>query len=215
MNDISCNQIIYILDKRSQFKARYISIFQKTIENTSNSIKIDTKIININEIDFIIKRLKESPLFNNTNIKFELFYRSSRDGEDTVKLHQICDGKKNVIIFMKSEQGNCYGGFSNIGWETRTIDNLEWPVDDNAFLFSLNNKKIFNAIKGKNKICWISNEYGLSFSGSLTFSDKFLTKSSRNLYKEISENFENCTINDFNSGITHCKLSELEVFQIK
>ena len=65
---------------------------------------------------------------------------------------------------MKGEQGNRYGGFSNIGWESRD-GKSEYPIDDNAFLFSIDNKKIFKAIKGKNKICWInSDEFGLCFS---------------------------------------------------
>ena len=45
---------------------------------------------------------------------------------------------------MTSEQGNRYGGYSNIGWEARPKGKWEYPIDDNAFLFSLNNKKIFN-----------------------------------------------------------------------
>ena len=116
---------------------------------------------------------------------------------------------------MRSEQGNRYGGFSNIGWETRPKRKWEYPIDDNAFLFSLNKKNIFKAIKGKNKICWVnSDEYGLSFYTSLVFYNKFLTIKKTNICDKISQSFENCNIKDFNSGITDCKFSELEVFQI-
>ena len=114
---------------------------------------------------------------------------------------------------MKSEQGNRYGGFSNIGWESK--DEWEYPYDDNAFLFSIDNKKIFKAIKGKNQICWISgDEYGLCFGSSLIFKNKFLTKENRNLHDEPNLYFEGCTLKDFNSGLTFCKFKELEVFHI-
>ena len=138
----------------------------KTLKNNNDNDKasIDSKITNLNEIDFIINLLKESPSITNKNIHFQLLYRGTRDGDDSTTIHKICDAKKNIIIFMISEQGNKYGGFSNIGWESRQKQEWEYPIDDNAFLFSINRKKIFNALKGKNKICWVnSDEYGLSF----------------------------------------------------
>ena len=136
-------------------------------------------------------------------------------GYNAIKLHKKCCGNKNVIIFMKSEEGNKYGGFSNIGWETRNRGKWEYPIDDNAFLFSIDNKKIFKAKKGKNSMCWInSDEYGLSFYRSLMFYNHFMTVEKTNLGIDIEKNFMNCNKNDFNSGLTSCKFSELEVFKI-
>ena len=64
--------------------------------------------------------------------------------------------------------------------------------------FFVQRKKIFNAIKGKNKICWInSDEYELSFYHSIGFYNKFLTKEYDNIFEHISSNFENCSKNDF------------------
>ena len=159
--------------------------------------------------------MKESPIINNKNFKFDLLYRGTRDGDDTINLHKKCDGYKNVIIFMKSEEGKKYGGFSNIGWETRNEGKSEYPIDDNAFLFSLDNKKIFKAQKGKNKICWInSEEYGLCFFRTLLFCNHFLTVKNTNIYSDLETNFIDCHKNDFNSGLKSCKFSELEVFKI-
>ena len=115
---------------------------------------------------------------------------------------------------MRSEEGKKYGGFSNIGWETRNLGKYEQPFDDNAFLFSLDSKKLFKAQKGKNQICWISDEYGLCFSGALIFHNQFMTMKKRNLHDNIGKYFIGCNKNDFNSGLNDCKLSELEVFVI-
>ena len=189
------------------------NINEKNNNNNEESfIEIDSKITNINEIDFIINHFRKKLFFK--NFKFTLLYRATKDGDDTIKLHKICDHKNDVIIFMKSEQGNIYGGFSHIGWESRNKKSC-YQIDNRAFLFSLSNKKLFEAIKGKAAICWINNdEYGLCFDGSLSFRNHFLTKETRNLYNDISLYFKNCKVNDFNSGINECKLSELEVFQI-
>ena len=194
-----------------------IKELKKEREIKGNEIfnNIDSKIVNYQEINFIADYLKQTPLFQNKKIIFNLLYRGTRDGDDTFNLHQKCDKYKNVIILMKSEQGKRYGGFSNIGWESREKNKPEYQIDDNAFLFYIDNHKMFKAIKGKNKICWVySNEFGMSFYRALMFYNKFLTKEHCNLGKGLSENFEDCSINDFNSALEYCKFSELEVFYI-
>ena len=113
---------------------------KKNEEITNN---IDSKIVNNKEIEFIANYLRQTSLFQNKKVNFNLLYRGTRDGDNTINLHQKCDKYKNVIIFMKSEQGNRYGGYSNIGWESREINKWEYPIDDNAFLFSIDNQKIF------------------------------------------------------------------------
>ena len=185
---------------------------KKNEEITNN---IDSKIVNYKEIEFIANYLRKTSLFKNKRINFKLLYRGTRDGDNTINLHQKCDKYKNVIIFMKSEQGNRYGGYSNIGWESREIGILEYPIDDNAFLFSIDNQKIFEAIKGKNKICWINSDvFGLCFYSSLIFYNNFLSKENNNLCSDLCLNFKNCNKTDFNSGLERCKFLELEVFHI-
>jgi len=175
----------------------------------------DSEITNINEIDFIISFLKETSLFKNKNFKFDLLYRGTRDGDNTIGLHRKCCGLKNIILFMKSEQGNIYGGFTHIGWETRKVEKWEYPIDNKAFLFSLNKRKVYKAIKGKNKMCWVSSDsYGLSFYESLMFYNKFFKIENINIGDKTPLIFNDCKISDFNSGIKKCKLVELEVFQI-
>ena len=220
------NQYEDILNILSKNKKNISSLFadNNIMKNKVDKIedKIETKIIdsnitNINDIDFIINRLKQSPIIYKKNFKFKLLYRGTRDGDDTNKLFKMCEKKQNIIIFMKSEQGSIFGGFSNIGWEERPKGKHEHPIDDNSFLFSLDNKKIFNAKKGKSKICWVNgDEYGLMFFGTLGFFNQFLKKISPGfpMDYDFSSTFENCSIKYFNSGRFPFKFSELEVFQI-
>jgi len=190
----------------------------KELKEKKNEVitnNIDSKIVNNKEIEFIANYLRQTSLFQNKKINFKLLYRGTRDGDNTINLHQKWDKYKNVIIFMKSEQGNRYGGYSNIGWESREINKWEYPIDDKAFLFFIDNQKIFEAIKGKNKICWVnSDEYGLSFYRALIFYNNFLSKENDNLGDDLSFIFKNCNKNDFNSRLKVCKFSELEVFHI-
>ena len=54
--------------------------------------------------------------------------------------------KKNIIKFIKSDSNSIFGGFCKIGFKTNPIKSLEYKVDNNAFLFSVNLKKIFPVI---------------------------------------------------------------------
>ena len=188
----------------------------KNDEVQNNNIMIDSKIANEKDIDFIINYLKGSPIISNKNFKFNLLYRATRDGDDTTNVHRKCCGNKNVILFIKNEAGEKYGGFTHIGWETRNKGNFEYPIDDEAFLFSLNNKKLFKAKKGKNKMCWISSDKnGLCFYATIGFDNNFLTKrkSSISSFYQYENNFINCRKNDLILN-ENCVFKELEVFKI-
>ena len=118
---------------------------------------------------------------------------------------------------MQSEQGNIFGMYSKIGWETRGIHKYEYPSDDDCILFTLNKNKIYKAIKGQRQVCWIDNSYGFCLKSSIAFCNNFLKEKGRfsNIYENISSNFENCKLQDFNSGIKNFKFKDIEIFQIK
>ena len=114
---------------------------------------------------------------------------------------------------MKTEQGNSYGMYSKIGWETRKKS--EYPFDDNAFLFSLNKNKIYKALKGKTQICWLHFDNALYIYCSMGLNDYFLNIVNKNLFDNINNYFEDCKMEHFNSGLKEFKFLEIEVFQIE
>ena len=196
---------------------KQIIVLNKEIEilkkEKNKEFLLDSKITNSNKIKFIIDYLKETENFKNKSFTFKLLYRGTRDGDRTSDIHKKCDGLKDIIVFMKTEQGNSYGMYSKIGWETRK--KYEYLVDDNAFLFSLNKNKIYKALKGKTKICWLPFDNVLYIYGSMGFKDYFLNKENINLYDSIKNNFEDCKMEHFNSGLKEFKFLEIEVFQIE
>ncbi len=92
----------------SKNKVDILSLFEK-INNLKNQSHINKKEdktnfedknnMQIDEINFIIKKLKESPIIYNKNFQFKLLYRGTRDGDDTIKSHKICDLKK-ILLFL-------------------------------------------------------------------------------------------------------------------
>ena len=70
------------------------------------------------------------------NLKFELLYNGKRDGFDISTFHSKCNNKGPTLIVAKLENGRRFGGFASESWEK----NSGGKIDNNAFLFSLDNK---------------------------------------------------------------------------
>ena len=181
-------------------------------EDAINSF--DSKIIESKDnINFILDYIKQNDKSLNIS-KIKLLFRGSRDGERTKTCHELCDNKQHVLIIMKSETGYIFGGYSKIGFKANKI--LEYKIDNNCFLFSVNLKKIYPVIKDKNVICHTRETSGLCFFGSLMFYGYFMSKKDwPNLNMDIKQYFNNLeTIYEMNGGQEYFKCDELEVFQL-
>ena len=86
----------------------------------------------------------------NIDIKAELLYRTSRDGEKYETFHKLCDNKGPTLLLLKLYDGNILGNYSPISWESKG----GWKDDPNIFVFSLS--KNIKAMKKKT-----NNNYGI------------------------------------------------------
>jgi hypothetical protein len=97
-------------------------------------------------------------------LKWNLLYRGTRDGFGADDFHEKCDGKGRNIVVVKSRNGNVFGGYTSVSWDSVS----KYKSDPNAFLFSLVNKtnspvKInIGSIGGAEAIC-CSGECGPTF----------------------------------------------------
>ena len=177
------------------------------IKESFNSKIIDS----IYSIYFIFYKIRENDKSLNFN-KIRLLYRASRDGDISKTFHKLCDNKQNVLIIIKSDIGYIFGGYSKIGF--KTSKNWDGEKDNLSFLFSIDLKRIYPAIKDKNTIINSDETYGLCFTGSLYFKDNFFYKSNSfgNYIKEHFNGLEDKF--EMNGGKKFFKIKELEVFQL-
>ena len=186
-------------------------LYEKTKINFFDSRTIGS----FNSIDFILNYIRQNdPLFNFTMI--QLLYRGSRDGDSTQTCHELCDNKQNVLIVMKSDTNYVFGGYSKIGFKTNNnINNGEYLIDNNCFLFSLNLKKIYPVINNQKIICNLINKYGLCFDLSLAFFDNFMHVNENVIYSKIKRKFNGINNEyEMNGGRDKFRCKELEVFQL-
>ena len=162
-----------------------------------------------NKFKFITNYIKiKQPSFNFNEIK--LLYRGSVQGDRTKTCHQFCDDKQDILIFIKTEKGNIFGGYSKIGF--KTSNKATYLMDNDCFLFSVNYEKIFPCIENKCHISHISDVCGLCFTGSLCFFDNFMTSNDNCIYKTIQQFFNRLDEPfEMNGGKSNFRCKELEV----
>ncbi len=181
------------------------------------SIKIDSNIIGNPNIDmkFLNERLLLGKNYNK-NIKYNLIYRATRDGDGTAKFHQRCKGNTSQLIVIKTTDSNIFGGYTQIGFQSRNDDKYK---DDEAFVFSFDQKKIYNIKKGKEAI-YDSISQGPFFGNYIDGYCIFTCGSNENLLKcqchcELNSPYEGFTSNyELNKGKQYFYIQELEVFGI-
>ena len=132
------------------------------IENIKNFGEIVNEASYIDNLDdsLIIKDNKE---YNNklknwinkeNNIKAELLYRFSRDGDKISKFHELCDGKGPTLTLFKVKEG--IGGiYTPLSWDIKS----ETKYDNKTFMFNLNKKEKYINIDKVTSI-WCTKNFG-------------------------------------------------------
>ena len=182
--------------------------------NPITNIDIDSKIFkSINDLDFIFNYIKT----NDKNFCFsslKLLFRGSRDGDSIKKCHELCDNKTNILEVIKSDSGYIFGGYCKIGFKINK--KLEYKIDNNSFIFSVNLKKIYPAVKNIAGICHIDASSGLCFYASLGIYDKFMNNKNSLVCGGFDcGNYFNGLNFEINGGSEYFKCEDLEVFQFE
>jgi len=175
------------------------------IYKVKKTSKINSSLIyNDEENKFIIDCIGKQ------NISFEKLYKLNEDGDKKI-FHQKCDNKGPTLCLFKIKDKDIrYGGFASVSWDSNSGE----KKDENAFIFSINNRKMFKTTNC-NRSIFCSSGYGPFFGGNqdssygeLWFSSKDCCGFNKNvIYKDTNKE---CT-----QGLKDFGLDELEVFQIK
>ena len=64
----------------------------------------------------IVCWLKQIYYFQNKNIKYQLLYKGTKNGDKSLNFHTKVDGIKNTLTLVKSKKGIRFGGFTSEIW---------------------------------------------------------------------------------------------------
>lgn len=146
-----------------------------------------------------------------------MIYRATTDGDDCKTYHQKTNNIPDTLTIIKTKKGNIFGGFTHI-----KIPSCQYGTnfhDENAFLFSLDHKKLYLSLKNEDSK-HSNDSYGPIFgNNNKGYPIKvnvcnFFKSSGSTCVKEngVYNNFE--FDYELNKGDMNFEINEIEVFQI-
>ena len=215
------SDLYYITNKLEKLVERMSTIEKENKKALKKQKYEDDIIINtksdifssLDEIDFIIRRLKQDTKLQNKKIVMKLLFKATRDGQHCSNFHSKCDKKVQQLIIIKTTKGEIFGGYTEEGFRSRN----DIITDNNAFVFSFSTKKIYNAIYNQ-KFLYDYGNCGPYFIGSSSGSFCIFSNmlESRSCTCTISHSyFDGMTIDyELNNGEKYFYIQEIEVYQI-
>ena len=191
-----------------------IDDFLKDLDNNFTFKMPEFQINGIAKESNIIKNIKEESIIGNKLsiskiIKYRLLYRATRDGDSAKIFHLKCDNFHNLVVIIETIEGKRFGGYTS----TKFKGANPMKIDNNAFLFSLDLKKVFD-VTPDNYAVDCNPKSGPSFSGgSLFIPDNCFEKFGKTCVVGGPYKFEKDY--ELNNGKKNFIVKELEIFQIK
>ena len=172
-----------------------------------NGINMDTMIISkLNDFKLIDNKLYQ--IFEK-DVDYKLLYRASKDG-DTAKVFKEKCKDKNTLTIVNTNDNAIFGGFTRIPWD----DSDKNKDDEDAFCFSVDNKKIYPLKKYCSAIGCDKNS-GPRFNYMFMIPNRFMFKGG-DLYPLNISHYNGQTKDyELNKGKQYFTVFELEVFKIK
>jgi hypothetical protein len=176
------------------------------------------------------------PLFEEFRKKrFNLLWRGSSDGFTAREFHRRCDGHANTLTLILDTDGNVFGGFTPVEWESRMYERLIfypglesvnlnncWKNDNSlrSFLFTLRNprgvppRKFVLRKEWKQKAIFCSSPQCCTFGGDIAICTNCNTSNESctqigNYYQSSGTDLKHFT------GAYNFRVKEIEIFEIK
>jgi hypothetical protein len=154
--------------------------------------------------------------------QFILLWRGSRDGCRPSEFHRRCDGHPNTLTLILDADGNIFGGFTPLEWDSGCY----WKLDPSlkSFVFTLKNPHNFPArrfslkAEKKDRAIWCASNCGPIFNDICVFSIGNAKRNRDSSASSFGENYTNDTGlagKTFFTGSPNYQVKEIEVFEIR
>ena len=138
-----------------------------------------------------------------------LIYKAIIDSDRANIFHNKCDSAKMTLVLVKSGNDKRFGGFTSCNWEGNSIE----KKDENAFVFSLDNLKIYNIIRGEGAIGCYPN-FGPVFLGcQIRIYDQFFRNGGTTFEKGV--NYETKEDFELTGGLRKFDIKDIEVYSVE
>ena len=206
-------------EKLSKILKSKTQIFTPQINPYKGDYQLDSLVDNIlfPYKSNIIKDLKEILFFRKIfgKVSLRMMYQSSKHGDDFQTFQKRTNIHHHILILIKTKSGKRFGGYTSDNFSLHNVAGYYvdcGKFDPTAFLFNLDEEKIYNVDKGKTAI-FVDEEVIVQFGGlDLRVEDKFYKKKGTSqfpyFYGKGSSKLE------LTMGENEFEVEELEVFHI-
>ena len=147
--------IIYNLKNENKSLNKKIEDINKEL----SYILFKSSIMKLGEANFIFSEIEKRM---NKSIKgLNKLYQASIDGGEPINFHKKCDRFSNTLVLIKSKGKRRFGGFTPIPWKSK--GGFIEDKKNQTFVFSLDNKKIYNLISIYQEAVYHHEDYGPRF----------------------------------------------------
>ena len=201
--------VMNISNKNNLFQNEpYNNLINSKIED-----KLNSEIVkDINEIKLILNCLPKYSKFSGLP-EFQTLFQSSLKGDSAKTFHKFCDSEPNIILLIESKNGKRFGAYTKIGF---SADGGK-KYDDNVFLFSFDEKRIYKIRKKYKNICCDGNIgpcFGDEENKIFQINDNYLKEKS--FFKKSYKFYYDMNLNkgEFNNEQEEFIVNKLEVIKI-
>ena len=163
------------------------------------------------DYDFIVNNI--SKRVNKKIKEIKQIFKASSNGDNINAFHDCCMYVQNMLVLILTDEKKCFGGFTQAEWDI----NNSYKFDENAFIFSINNREIYPILNRYKKMainCY-DDLYISVFGNDIYICDCFFS-TNENITQEGFYDYSNSKVKgDYKlTGKKYFSVSELEVYEI-
>ncbi len=158
------------------------------------------------EIDEVVGKIQD---ILSKGVKFTLVYKAFDVGDSARTFHEKCDKLKMSLVLIETDKDVRFGGFTTNSWDGHCLK----KIDNNAFVFSLDNNTIYDIIENKPAIgCYP--KFGPVFFGcQIRIYDEFFTKGGTTCRRGM--NYKTSRDYELNNGEQKYLIKDIEIYDIE
>ena len=142
-------------------------------------------------------------------VKFNLLYRASDHGDKAKTFHEKCDKHQMTLVLVETTKGRRFGGFTTKTWDGNCLK----KVDNDAFVFSLDTKKIYDIRHNEYAIGGYPKFGPVFFGCQIRIYDEFFKKGGTTCQRGL--NYKTKKDYELNNGEQTYIVKEIEVYDVE
>ena len=220
--DINENIQLNIITEFANFKRENKEIKERLLDLEKKVFELLNEKDNVKDLkgfeNTIIKNKDEAKkilkwICPNSERRVKLLYRATLEENTNDDFHRKCDNKGATVTIIETTKGRRFGGYTSLSWSS----NEGWKNDKEAFLFSLDNDKKYDAIQEKIYKVYSGIKHGPWFgnNGNLGLAREKNYFIGNDIHQENFEDkcYSTTVENELSGGKTF-NICKLEVYQI-